>query len=101
MSKNFNQRVWELLKKIPRGRVTTYKELGRKLGSQAYRAVGNACNKNPYAPVAACHRVVNSDGSIGGFAGGMHKKISMLQKEGVRIKNKKIVDFEKIFYRFR
>jgi methylated-DNA-[protein]-cysteine S-methyltransferase len=101
MSKNFNQRVWQLLKKIPRGRVTTYKEIGRRLHSKAYRAVGSACHRNPYAPVAACHRVVNSDGSLGGFAGGLQKKIALLEADGVRIKNKKIMGFEKIFFRFR
>jgi methylated-DNA-[protein]-cysteine S-methyltransferase len=96
----FQERVWQLLRKIPKGRVTTYKIIARRLNSRAYRAVGNACNKNPFAPKAACHRVVNSDGSIGGFRHGTKKKIKILEREGVKIKNGRIVDFKKILYRF-
>ena len=97
---NFDEKVWQLLKKIPHGRVTTYGAIARKLGSKGYRAVGMACHRNPYAPAAACHRVVKSDGSIGGFASGVKKKIRMLEKEGVRIRKNKIVDFEKTLYKF-
>jgi len=66
---NFNQRVWNLCKRIPKGKVTTYKLISEKLGTKAYRAVGNALRKNPYAPEVPCHRVVNSDGSVGGYKG--------------------------------
>lgn len=97
---SFQERVWKLLEKIPRGRVTTYKIIAHRLNSKAYRAVGNACNKNPYAPLATCHRVVNSDGKVGGFRHGIKKKIQLLEKEGVKIKNSRIVDFEKVLYRF-
>ena len=97
---NFNEKVWQLLKKIPKGKVTTYKIIAQKLNSKAYRAVGNACNENPYAPKAACHRVVNSNGNISGFKNGIKKKIQMLAKEGIKIKKNKIHNFEKVFYRF-
>jgi len=97
---NFDEKVWQLLKKIPRGHVTTYGTIAKKLGSKGYRAVGMACHRNPYAPVAACHRVVYSDGSIGGFASGVKKKIRMLEKEGVTVRKNKIVDFGKVFYKF-
>jgi methylated-DNA-[protein]-cysteine S-methyltransferase len=97
---DFQERVWQLLKKIPKGRVTTYKIIARKLNSKAYRAVGNACNKNPYAPVAACHRVVNNDGTVGGFRNGIKKKIQILEKEGIKIKGNKIADFKKVLFRF-
>jgi methylated-DNA-[protein]-cysteine S-methyltransferase len=96
----FQERVWKLLRKIPRGKVTTYKIVGEKLNSKAYRAVGSACNKNPFAPKSACHRVVNSDGEIGGFRHGVKKKIQLLEKEGVKIKNGRVVDFKKVLYRF-
>lgn len=68
--------------------------------SKAYRAVGQAMNKNPYAPRVPCHRVVSSDGGIGGFAIGVDKKIAILKKEGVLVKNNRIVDFENKLYTF-
>src|SRR5437660_11212534 len=78
----FNQKVWALTARVPKGRVTTYAELARALGTQAYRAVSNAMNKNPYAPAVPCHRVVGSDGSLTGFAAGLGKKRRMLVAEG-------------------
>jgi len=98
--KSFDAKVWQLLRKIPRGRVTTYGAIAHKLRSKGYRAVGMACHRNPYAPIAACHRVVNSDGSIGGFGGGVKRKIRLLEKEGVKVRKNRIVDFDKIFYKF-
>ncbi|MBU0461709.1 MAG: MGMT family protein [Nanoarchaeota archaeon] len=97
----FNDDVWRVCKRILRGRVSTYKEIARALGTRAYRAVGNALNKNPYAPVVPCHRVVNTDGRIGGFASGAKKKIAILKKEGIRVKDGKILNFDKVFYRLK
>ncbi|MFA4887670.1 MAG: MGMT family protein [Candidatus Nanoarchaeia archaeon] len=97
---NFNEQVWELTKKIPKGKVTTYREIARALHTKAYRAVGNALNKNPYAPNVPCHRVVKSDGSLGGFASGCEHKIKLLQEEGVEIKDNKVADFENKLYKF-
>lgn len=101
----FEEKVWELMKKIPRGKVTTYALIARKLNTRAYRAVGNACRRNPYAPRVPCHRVVRSDGTVGGFGGKtsgktVEKKIRLLKKENVKVKNGKIVDFEKVLFRF-
>lgn len=97
----FTQRIWKLLSKIPRGKVTTYSELARAAKSpKAVRAVGNACNKNPHAPRVPCHRVVSSDGGLGGYAHGSAKKIAILKKEGVKVKDGKITDFEKRLFRF-
>ena len=101
----FDEKVWKLMEKIPRGKVTTYSLIARKLNTRAYRAVGNACRKNPYAPRVPCHRVVRSDGTIGGFSGQtsgktIEKKIRLLRKESVEIKNRKIVDFKKVLFRF-
>ena len=101
----FDAKVWELMRRIPKGRVTTYGLIARKLNTRAYQAVGNACRKNPYAPEVPCHRVVRSDGSIGGFAGKtsgktVERKIGLLRKEGVEVRDGKIADFEKIVYRF-
>lgn len=96
----FNERVWELCKKVPSGYVTTYQELARAVETRAYRAVGNALNKNPHAPVVPCHRVVKSDGTLGGFAHGCEAKEALLKKEGVVIKGGAVVDFEKKCFRF-
>ena len=99
----FNQQVWELCKKIPKGKVTTYKEIGKKLGKgQVYRAVGNALKKNPDAPNTPCHRVVKSDGSLGGYCGEMNssKKITLLRKEGIEVIQGRVKDFEKKLWKF-
>lgn len=65
---------------------------------KASRAVGNALNKNPYAPQVPCHRVVRSDGAIGGFASGPKKKIALLTKEGVIVSHNKVAPLEKFLY---
>jgi len=101
----FDERVWELMKNIPRGKVTTYGLIAKKLNTRAYRAVGNACRNNPYAPIVPCHRVVRSNGSIGGFGGktsgkSVERKTRLLKKEGVRVKNGRIVGFEKVLFKF-
>ncbi len=92
---NFTQAVYRLVKQIPRGRVSTYANIARALKTKAYRAVGNALRCNPYAPKVSCHRVIASDGSLGGFMGKtkgktIEKKIRLLRKEGVKINKNKI-----------
>jgi len=101
----FADKVYTLCKKVPKGKVTTYKELAKALGTKAYRAVGQAMRHNPYAPIVPCHRVVASDGTMGGFGGQTHgpnirSKIRMLEKEGVRVIGGKIHNFERILHRF-
>ena len=81
---NFNQKVWALTARVPAGKVTTYARIAQALGSKGYRAVGNALNRNPYAPQVPCHRVVGSNGSLTGFAGGLEKKRDLLVQEGIR-----------------
>ena len=85
----FADDVYKLTGKIPKGKVSTYKIIAEKLGTKAYRAVGNTLNKNRNKEVP-CHRVIKMDGSVGGFAKGTKTKIKMLKKEGVEIKNNKI-----------
>jgi len=97
----FNERVWALLPKIPNGRVTTYREIAIALQNpNSARAVGNACNKNQNAPRVPCHRVVKSDGSLGGYGLGIEKKAALLKAEGVTIKNNRVLDFNKKLFRF-
>ncbi len=90
----FNERCYKILSQVPKGKVTTYKALAQALKTKAYRAVGNAMNKNPYAPKVPCHRVINANGELGGYAYSLKKKIQMLKAEGVEIKDDKI-DLEK------
>ena len=82
---NFQKAVWEEILKIPSGKTKTYKDIAKALGSpKSYRAVANACGQNPYAPKVPCHRVIRSDGSLGGFSapGGIKIKKKLLKKEG-------------------
>ena len=86
----FNQKVWALTARVPAGKVTTYGRIAEALKTKAYRAVGNALNRNPYAPGVPCHRVVGSDGSLTGFAGGLAKKKKLLAAEGVRVRDGRV-----------
>ncbi len=89
-------RVYEVISKIPKGKVATYGQVARILGCKGYRAVGTALNRNPYAPEIPCHRVVASDGGIGGFARGASAKIKMLLQEGVIVRDDFVVDFDRV-----
>lgn len=86
----FNELCYSLLRCVPKGKITTYKALASALGKKAYRVVGNAMNKNPYAPHVPCHRVIKSGGFIGSFASGTKNKLRLLKSEGISIKNNKI-----------
>ena len=90
------EKVYSALKKVPKGKVISYKELARVCKTSA-RAIGKIMNINPYAPKIPCHRVVNADGRLGGYALGLKKKILLLRKEDVKIKNNKID--KKYFYK--
>ena len=84
----FQLKVWNYLKKIPRGKVKTYSEVAKSIGKPlAVRAVANAIGKNPLAPQIPCHRVIRSDGSLGGYSGkgGIKTKRFLLKKEGIRL----------------
>lgn len=94
------QNCYDLLCQIPKGKVTSYKEIARKMNSGAYRAVGTLIGKNPNAPKVPCHRVVKSDGGLGGYAFGIENKIKILQEEGIKISNGKISNFKEVFYKF-
>ena len=107
LQKPFNQKIYQLTKKVPKGKVTTYKILAEAAETKSYRAVGNAMNKNPYGilnckgkSMVPCHRVVASNGHLHGFAHGLKKKKELLEKEGIKIKNNKILEFEKVLFRF-
>ncbi len=84
---SFQKKVYDFVRKIPKGKTLTYKQVAVGIRApKAYRAVGNALNKNPFAFTdggdVPCHRVIRSDGSVGGFASGTNKKLQLLNKEG-------------------
>ena len=84
----FQLKVWAYLRKIPRGSVRTYAQVAKDIGKPlAIRAVANAIGKNPYAPKIPCHRVIRSDGSLGGYSGkgGVKIKRLLLKKEGIKL----------------
>ena len=83
----FQIRVWNELKKIPKGETRTYKEIADLIGKPtAARAVANACGKNPYPITIPCHRVIRSDGGLGGYSGegGIEKKKLLLKNEKIQ-----------------
>ena len=85
---DFQIQVWKAISKIPKGRVKTYKELAKAIGKpKASRAVANACGKNPLPIKIPCHRVIRSDGGLGGYSGkgGIKTKKKLLKSEGVSI----------------
>ena len=84
----FQVKVWKYLKKIPPGSLKTYSQVAKGIGKPlAVRAVANAIGKNPYSPQIPCHRVIRSDGSIGGYSGkgGIKTKKFLLKKEGIKL----------------
>jgi len=97
---NLEHKVYQKLLEVPKGKVTTYSELAKAVGlKNGQRAIGRMMNKNPFPVIIPCHRVILSNGKIGGYAWGEKIKTNMLSKEGIKIKNGKILDSDKI-YRF-
>ena len=84
----FQLKVWAYLRKIPRGSVKTYSQVAKAIRKPlAVRAVANAIGKNPYAPNIPCHRVIRSDGLLGGYSGkgGVKTKRFLIKKEGITL----------------
>lgn len=86
----FQRRVYLALLDVPRGATITYKELGEKIGCRSAQAIGQALKRNPFAPDVPCHRVIGTNGKIGGFHGQrdgemIEKKLRLLRAEGIDI----------------
>ena len=84
----FQIKVWEFLKTIPKGTVTTYSKIAKAIGyPKAVRAVANAIGNNPNPIIVPCHRVIRANGTVGGYSGigGIKKKKSLLQKENIKL----------------
>lgn len=102
MTLNEHQKqLQKLLLEIPPGQVTTYKALAQALGLKSYRRVGQLLNQNFEPDLYPCYKVVKSNGALGGFAYGISDKIRRLKKDGIRVKNGKIENFEQIFCSFK
>jgi len=94
MLTKFEKQVLEAVRRVPRGKLVTYKQIAKIIKKpQAQRAVGNALEKNPYPIKIPCHRVIRADGKIGGHKWGETKKIELLKKEGIKIRNGKVVEW--------
>ena len=98
---NIQQKIFKKLLEVPKGKITTYGELAKAVGlTNGQRAVGKIMNKNPYPVIIPCHRVVMSTGKIGGYAYGEHIKIKMLNDEGIKIQDGKILNLKNTLYQF-
>jgi methylated-DNA-[protein]-cysteine S-methyltransferase len=98
----FQQRVYEVVARIPRGCVSTYGLVARQIGCAAPRAVGQALRVNPHAPKVPCHRVISSSFQIGGFQGeavgaAVQRKLKLLEEEDVRFENGRLADRRRVF----
>lgn len=98
--KGFNEKCYDLLKKVPKGKLTTYKIIAEKLETKAYRAVGNAMNKNKKLISIPCHRVVGINGDLTGYREGIDKKALLLKGEGIEILNNRVINLKKYLYKF-
>ena len=99
-SKSFDERCYDLLLKIPKGKVTTYKKMAEALDIKAYRAVGQAMNRNPCLVEVPCHRVVKSNGEVGGYARGSARKTELLREEGVEVSENGQINLSEFLHYF-
>jgi len=96
---NLTEYTYFLVKQIPKGHVSTYGAVAKALGNKNYaRAVGKYLNKNPNADTMPCFKIVKSDGTLGGFGLGIKDKIRRLELDGIKIKDGRILDFNKVFF---
>jgi O-6-methylguanine DNA methyltransferase len=96
---NLSDYTYYLVRQIPKGRVSTYGAVAEALGNKNYaRVVGTYMHRNPDADTMPCFKIVNSDGSLGGFGLGIPNKIRRLQNDGIKVKNGKIIDFDRVFF---
>ena len=89
-----------MLMEVPKGKVTTYRELAHALGTKAYRAVGQAMNRNPELVSVPCHRVIKSNGEVGGYALGIDRKKELLKMEGVQVEANGRINLSKHLHLF-
>lgn len=97
---NYQHNLQQLLLRIPKGKITTYREVAHAMNTRGYRFVGQLLKANPYPDQFPCYKVVKSDGSLGGYALGEAEKIRRLKADGILIKNGKIANFGDKVHRY-
>ncbi len=97
-----SRRVYRLVSMVPEGRICTYADIARALGRpRAFRVIGRILNRNPNPLIVPCHRVVRSDGRVGGYMYGYEAKRRLLESEGIRVDDEgRIIGFESVRFRF-
>ena len=100
MNQSHLKKLQSLLIKIPKGRVTTYKEISRAMGTKGYRYISQLLHNNPEPDRYPCYKVVMSDGKLGGFARGEKDKITRLRNDGIEIKKNMVLNFESVLFKF-
>ena len=100
----FQQRVYDAVSRVPKGRVTTYKMLAESIGCGSSQAVGQALKRNPFAPKVPCHRVISSTLRLGGYLGStvgdsMHTKRRLLAEEGVTFEDDQLIETSRVLCR--
>ncbi|MEM4327054.1 MAG: MGMT family protein [Candidatus Diapherotrites archaeon] len=99
--KDFREKVFQIIIKIPKGKITTYQEIAKALGNKNLaRAVGKVCGSNGKLIEIPCHRVIRSNGLLGGYKLGTNKKAELLRKEGFLVKQNKVLNYENNLVRF-
>jgi len=96
------KKIYNLLIKIPKGKITTYKLLAKAIGKpKNWREIGKILNENPFPERFPCYKVVRSDGKIGGYSQSLRKKIAFLRKDGIIVRKNRIVNFKKHLFDFK
>ena len=96
-----DKKIYKKLLQVPAGKITTYGELSRSIGlKNGQRIIGQIMKNNPFPIIVPCHRVVKSDGTVGGYAYGIERKKYLLSKEGIKINENKISNFKKNLFHF-
>jgi methylated-DNA-[protein]-cysteine S-methyltransferase len=94
------KKLQNLLLKIPKGKVTTYKEIARAMDTKGYRYIGQLLGKNPEPDRYPCYKVVCSNGSLGGYSGGIKNKVQRLRNDGIVIKSGKVFNLASVLFKF-
>jgi len=95
------EKIQKLLLEIPKGQVTTYKIISLEMGKlNSYRCIGSLLRSNPKPNKYPCYKVVKSNGEIGGYSLGVEEKIKRLTQDGIKIRDKKILNFKHILYEY-
>ncbi|RME54275.1 MGMT family protein [Candidatus Woesearchaeota archaeon] len=93
-------KVYELVKTVPYGKVTTYKEIAKALNVKCYRVIGQALKQNKDLINIPCYKVVHANGNVGGYVLGKKEKVKLLKKDNIEVVGDKIVNFEKVLFKF-